>query len=116
MIVILGSPFVRSLVSSPLEVTQCEDVNLLFQVVQSSDGTPGSNVIEFIQLEQFRNGLSTANSTSSGSQQIVKFTFTALSSRSGNYSVCKNICNKCDVCMLCILTCMYYIITMYVFV
>ena len=89
--IILGNPFVRSMVSSPLRVNQCERVNLLFQVAQFSDGTPGSNTVESVQLEQFRNGLSIANSTFSPNQQLVTATFTAFNSYSGTYFACKNL-------------------------
>ena len=88
---ILGNPVVRSLVSSPLRVNQCECVNLLFQVAQFSDGTPGSNAVESVQLEQFRNGLSIANLTFSPNQQLVTANLTAINSYLGTYFACKNL-------------------------
>lgn len=87
---ILGSPFIRSLIASPLEVSQCKLFSLLFQVAQSSDGTSGSNAIESVQIELFRNGMSVDNSTVSPNQQLVEARFTASSSQLGRYYACKN--------------------------
>ena len=94
--IILGDPFVQSLVASPLEVPQCKIFDLLFQVAQSSDGTIGSNAIESVQIEQLRNGLSIENSTFSPNQQVITARYTASSSRSGNYYACKNIITECQ--------------------
>ena len=80
------------MVPSPLRVPQCELVDLLFQAAWNSDGTVGSNTVEIVRIEQFRNGLSVENSTSSPNQQTVTKRFTAISSRSGSYFACKNIC------------------------
>ena len=88
---ISGSPFIRSLLPSPLIAAQCELVNLMFQVAQSSDGTSGSNAIESVQIEHLRDGLSIENTTLSPNQQLVETRFTALSSQSGRYYACKNI-------------------------
>ena len=85
----------RSLTPSPLKVPQCELVNLLFQVAQSSDGTAGSNAIESVRIEQFRNGISIRNLTFSPNQQMVTARSTAFNLQSGNYFACKNIIATC---------------------
>ena len=78
------------MITSPLKISQCELVNLLFQVAQSSDGTSGSNAIESIQIEHLRDGMSIENSTVSPNQQFVEARFMAVSSQSGRYYACKN--------------------------